>query len=161
MASWSSGYVIGNWIRVSRFESWKIRKSFFFLILFLKSSKNYNGINSIPKNIKGRKKAKKKLLQRSNLSNTYLNTYVLTYFLLAMHYMTKNQTSRFMLVIFLEDSYYQSLIQRPGDSREHCLVGIHYCGLDWMRKLGMKHKTESNVCDHSKYDSYLGKMCKK
>ena len=44
MASWSSGYVIGNWIRVSRFESWKFQKSFFFFfwILFLKSSKNYN-----------------------------------------------------------------------------------------------------------------------
>ena len=62
MASWSSGYVIGNWIRVSKFESWKFRKfffCFFFWILLLKSSKNYNGINSIPKNIKGRKKAKK------------------------------------------------------------------------------------------------------
>ena len=44
-------------------------------------------------------------------------------------------------------------IQRPGDLREYCLVGIPYCGLDWMRKLGMKHKTESNVCDHSKHDS--------
>ena len=30
MALWSSGYVIGNWIRVSRFESWIFRKSFFF-----------------------------------------------------------------------------------------------------------------------------------
>ena len=32
-ASWSSGYVIGNWIRVSRFESWKFQKSFFSNIL--------------------------------------------------------------------------------------------------------------------------------
>ena len=44
-------------------------------------------------------------------------------------------------------------IQRPGDLREYYLVGIHYCGLDWMRNLGMKHKKESNVCDHSNYDS--------
>ena len=37
-------------------------RNFFFLffwILVLKTSKNYNGINSIPKNIKVRKKAKK------------------------------------------------------------------------------------------------------
>ena len=81
MASWSSGYVIGNWIRVSKFESWKFRKSFFFFfwILLLKSSKNYNGINSIPKNIKGRKKAKKKLLQWWFESNTYVLTYCINF----------------------------------------------------------------------------------
>ena len=40
MASWSSGYVIGNWIRVSRFESWKFQKFLFSFFLNF-SSENF------------------------------------------------------------------------------------------------------------------------
>ena len=45
----------------------------------MKSSINYNGINSIPKNIKGHKKAKKKLLQWWFESNTYVLTYCINF----------------------------------------------------------------------------------
>ena len=84
MASWSSGYVIGNWIRVSKFESWKFRKSFFFKFYFWKVPKTIMVSIQSPKISKAAKRPKK-LLQWWFESNTY----VLTYFLLAMHYMTK------------------------------------------------------------------------
>ena len=62
MASWSSGYVIGNWIRVSKFESWKFRKSFFsffFEFYFWKVPKTIMVSIQSPKISKAAKRPKK------------------------------------------------------------------------------------------------------
>ena len=61
MALWSSGYVIGNWIRVSKFESWKFRKSFFFFfeLYFWKVPKTIMVSIQSPKISKAAKRQKK------------------------------------------------------------------------------------------------------
>ena len=37
-------------------------------------------------------------------------------------------------------------------------MGNHHCCLDRMRDLKMKYKMDSNVCTHSKYDSFGGRV---
>ena len=146
MASWSSGYVIGNWIRVSKFESWKFRKYiyiFFFEFYFWKVPKTIMVSIQSPKISKAAKRPKKSYF------NDDLNVIPMCW------HIFNDEKSDFEVYAWYFSWRFLLLVSdsKAWDSREHCLVGIHYCGLDWMRKLGMKHKTESNVCNHSKYDS--------